>query len=104
MRHLLVRPIGDEFLFGHALIRDGVYDSLLRSRRAALHLRAAEWFATRDPALRAEHLDRAQDPGAPDAYLEAARGQLATYRYDAALESRRARPGDRPDEGADLRD
>ena len=85
MRHLLVRPIGDEFLFAHALIRDGVYDLLLRSRRVALHLRAAEWFAPRDPALRAEHLDRAQDPGAPDAYLEAARGQLATYRYDAAL-------------------
>jgi class 3 adenylate cyclase/tetratricopeptide (TPR) repeat protein len=86
VRHLLVRSIGDEFLFAHALIRDGVYDSLLRSRRAALHLRAAEWFATRDAGLHAEHLDRAQDPGAPDAYLEAARSQLATYRYDAALD------------------
>jgi class 3 adenylate cyclase/tetratricopeptide (TPR) repeat protein len=85
-RHLLVRPIGDEYLFGHALIRDGVYDSLLRSRRAALHRRAAEWFATRDPTLHAEHLDRAQDPGAPDAYLDAARGQAAIYRYDAALD------------------
>jgi class 3 adenylate cyclase/tetratricopeptide (TPR) repeat protein len=86
VRHLLVRPIGDELLFAHALIRDGVYDSLLRSRRAALHLRAADWFAARDLALRAEHLDRAQDPGAPDAYLEAARHQVATYRYDAALD------------------
>jgi tetratricopeptide (TPR) repeat protein len=85
VRHLLVRSIGDELLFAHALIRDGVYDSLLRSRRAALHLRAAAWFATRDAGLHAEHLDRAEDPGAPDAYLEAARGQLATYRYDAAL-------------------
>jgi tetratricopeptide (TPR) repeat protein len=85
VRHLLVRMIGDELLFAHALIRDGVYDSLLRSRRAALHLRAAEWFATHDPALHAEHLDLAQDPGAPDAYLEAARGQAAAYRYDAAL-------------------
>jgi class 3 adenylate cyclase/tetratricopeptide (TPR) repeat protein len=85
VRHLLLRPIGDEFLFGHALIRDGVYDSLLRSRRTALHVRAAEWFATRDPGLHAEHLDRAEHPGAPDAYLEAARGQLATYRYDVAL-------------------
>ncbi len=86
VRHLLVRSIGDELLFAHALIRDGVYDSLLRSRRAALHLRAAEWFAARDAGLHAEHLDRAQDPGAPDAYLEAARSQLATYRYDGALD------------------
>jgi len=86
VRNLLVQSIGDEFLFAHALIRDGVYDSMLRSRRAALHLRAAEWFAPRDLALRAEHLDRAQDPAAPGAYLEAARSQAATYRYDAALE------------------
>jgi class 3 adenylate cyclase/tetratricopeptide (TPR) repeat protein len=86
VRHLLVQPIGDEFLFAHALIRDGVYDSLLRNRRAALHLRAAEWFATRDLALRAEHLGRAQDPAAPKAYMEAARAQVATYRYDGALD------------------
>jgi tetratricopeptide (TPR) repeat protein len=83
--HLLVRPIGDEFLFAHALIRDGVYDSLLRSRRTALHLRAAEWFGPRDLALCAEHLDRAEDPGAPEAYLAAAHSRVATYRYDAAL-------------------
>jgi tetratricopeptide (TPR) repeat protein len=86
VRHLLVRPIGDELLFAHALIRDGVYDSLLRNRRAALHLQAAAWFAARDAGLYAEHLDRAQDPSAPDAYLEAARSQLTTYRYDAALD------------------
>jgi tetratricopeptide (TPR) repeat protein len=86
VRHLLLRPIGDELLFGHALIRDGVYDSMLRSRRAALHLRAAEWFATRDAGLHAEHLDRADDPRAPDAYLASARSQVATYRYDVALE------------------
>ncbi len=83
-RHLLVRTIGDEYLFAHALIRDGIYDSLLTSRRSALHRAAAAWFATRDPALHAEHLERTQDPAAPDAYLDAARGQLATYRYDAA--------------------
>jgi class 3 adenylate cyclase/tetratricopeptide (TPR) repeat protein len=86
VRHLLLRSTGDELLFGHALIRDGVYDSLLRSRRTALHLRAAQWFATRDLAVRAEHLDRAEDPAAADAYLQAARNQVATYRYDTALD------------------
>ncbi len=86
VHHLLVRSIGDEYLFAHALIRDGVYDSLLTSRRSALHLRAAQWFVSRDPALHAEHLDRAGNSSAPEAYLKAARGQLATYRYDAALD------------------
>src|SRR3546814_924913 len=50
-----------------------------------LHRRAAEWFAGRDPALNAEHLERAADPGAPRAYLAAARSQAAGYRYDSAL-------------------
>src|SRR3546814_12055711 len=50
-----------------------------------LHRRAAEWFAGRDPALNAEHLERAADPGAPRAYLAAPRPQAAGYRYDSAL-------------------
>ena len=40
--HFLVRPEGDEFLFAHALIRDGVYASLTRARRAELHRAAAD--------------------------------------------------------------
>jgi len=85
---LLVRPQqADEgvFLFTHALIRDAIYDTLLRSRRRELHRRAAEWFADRDPVSRAEHLERAEDPEAARAYLTAARLQAAEYRQEAAL-------------------
>jgi class 3 adenylate cyclase/tetratricopeptide (TPR) repeat protein len=85
---LLVRPqqtSGDVFLFTHVLIRDAIYDTLLRSRRRELHRRAAEWYADRDPVLRAEHLDRAEDPEAARAYLAAARSQMAEYRQEAAL-------------------
>ena len=78
---------GGSWLFAHALVRDAVYDILLKGRRRELHRRAAAWFAEagRDPVLRAEHLDRAEDPGAARAYLEAARSQAAEYRYEAAL-------------------
>jgi class 3 adenylate cyclase/tetratricopeptide (TPR) repeat protein len=84
VQRFLVRPVGDDFLFAHALIRDAVYDSLLKARRRELHRRAAEWFAGRDLVLRAEHLDRAEDPEASLAYLEAARAQAADYRYERA--------------------
>jgi class 3 adenylate cyclase/tetratricopeptide (TPR) repeat protein len=84
VEHFLIRPVGDEFLFAHALIRDAVYDTLLRTRRRELHRRAADWFAQRDLVLHAEHLDRAEDPEAPHAYLEAARAQAADYRYERA--------------------
>ena len=84
VQRFLVRPVGDDFLFAHALIRDAVYDSLLKARRGELHRRAAAWFAGRDLVLRAEHLDRAEDPEAPQAYLEAARAQARDYRYERA--------------------
>ena len=84
VRRFLIRPVGDDFLFAHALIRDAVYDSLLRARRRELHLRAAGWFADRDLVLHAEHLDRAEHPSAPAAYLAAARAQAADYHYERA--------------------
>ncbi|HEX6111213.1 MAG TPA: adenylate/guanylate cyclase domain-containing protein [Geminicoccaceae bacterium] len=84
VERFLVRPAGDGFLFSHALIRDAVYDTLLRTRRRELHRRAAIWFAERDLTLHAEHLDRAEDPGAPAAYLAAAREQAGEYRYEQA--------------------
>jgi class 3 adenylate cyclase/tetratricopeptide (TPR) repeat protein len=82
--HFLVRPEGNEFLFAHALIRDAVYDTLLKSRRRELHGRAADWFVERDPVLHAQHLDRAEHPEAPRAYLRASMREAAAYRHDAA--------------------
>jgi class 3 adenylate cyclase/tetratricopeptide (TPR) repeat protein len=80
----MVHTHGEEFLFAHALIREAVYDGLLKSRRRELHRRAAEWFAQRDATLKASHLDRADDPAAAHAYLDAARVQRREYRHDAA--------------------
>jgi class 3 adenylate cyclase/tetratricopeptide (TPR) repeat protein len=85
VERFLVRPAGDGFLFSHALIRDAVYDTLLKATRRELHRRAAAWFAARDLALHAEHLDRAEDPAAPAGYLAAAREQARDYRYEQAL-------------------
>jgi len=84
VEHFLIRPVGEEFLFAHALVREGVYSSLLRARRRELHRCAAEWFVEQDPVLRAQHLDRAEDAEAGRAYLEAARTQAGRYDYAAA--------------------
>lgn len=80
----LVRPTGGEFMFAHALIRDGTYDSLLEEQRRALHRRAANWFADRDLVLEAEHLDRAGDDRAANAYLRAAEAERDAFRYERA--------------------
>ena len=85
MAHFLVLPVGDEYLFAHALIRDGVYASLTRARRAELHRAAARWYGERDPALVAEHLDRADAPEAPRAYLDAALAEAAALQPERSL-------------------
>jgi class 3 adenylate cyclase/tetratricopeptide (TPR) repeat protein len=81
----LVRPMGEEFLFAHALIWESTYLSLVSDDKRRWHASAAEWFAAADPALAAEHLDRAGDPRAAAAYLSAAREEKRQYRSDRAL-------------------
>ncbi|MEM5432078.1 BTAD domain-containing putative transcriptional regulator [Cupriavidus oxalaticus] len=81
----MTRPEGEDYLFMHALIHEAVYASLLKSRRQNLHRRAAGWYEGRDPALMAEHLDAAGDPGAPEAYAAAARHEAAHFRGERAL-------------------
>ncbi len=97
--HHVVRPEADGFLFAHALIQEGVYGSLLKATLCELHLRAAEWFEDQDPVLHAQHLDRAEHPGASEAYLRAARGQASLHHYERALQLVKqgqeiAQPGD----------
>ncbi len=82
----LVRPAASDYLFAHALIQEGVYSSLLHSRKRELHRKAADWFGEQESILRAEHLDRAGDPQAPQAYLSAAMDQALRSRYDVALQ------------------
>jgi DNA-binding SARP family transcriptional activator/class 3 adenylate cyclase len=77
---------GDEVAFTHALMREAVYGSLLKSRRRELHAAAAAWYAERDPCLRAGHLAEAGDPAAARACIEAAVAEADSLRLDHALE------------------
>ena len=83
-RHHLVRPLGQEFLFSHALIWESVYSTLLRDQLKALHRRAAAWFAASDLGLKAEHLERAGSANAAAAYLAAAEERAALYHFERA--------------------
>jgi DNA-binding SARP family transcriptional activator/tetratricopeptide (TPR) repeat protein len=77
---------GDEVAFTHALVREAVYGSLLKSRRRELHAAAAAWYAGQDPGLRAGHLAEAGDPAAARACIEAAEAEAQSLRLDRALE------------------
>lgn len=81
----LIRPGAQAFEFVHALVREATYGTLPKSRRQALHVKAAQWFGERDRRLAASHLDQAQDPGAAAAYDAAAQAEWALYHYEAAI-------------------
>jgi tetratricopeptide (TPR) repeat protein len=85
IEHRLLRPEGKDFLFDHALIRDGAYSSLLSRHKKTFHARAAEWFEPMDAVLHAEHLDPAGDLRAAGAYLAAARQEGDHHRTSRAL-------------------
>ena len=87
IEHYLVRPEAGDYIFANALIQECIYSSLLKPKAREFHRRLAEWFGERDPILCAQHFDRADDPAAPQAYLEAARMQASEYHYESALRS-----------------
>ena len=82
----LIQLEGDLYLFSHALVRDGVYASILRSRRRELHLRAGDILAPHDLSLRARHLEEAQSADAATAYLDAAHAAADEQDEEFALE------------------
>lgn len=82
----LIAVENGELAFVHALMREAVYGSLLKSTRRELHARAAAWYTGRDAGLRAGHLAEAGDPGAARACLDAATVEAESFRLDRALE------------------
>jgi class 3 adenylate cyclase/tetratricopeptide (TPR) repeat protein len=86
LKSRLIRPVREALQFSHALIRNGVYASILHSQRRRLHKRAADWFDGRDETLKAEHLARAEDPAAVAVYRTAASELAAAYRLEAAAD------------------
>ena len=83
--HHLIKTEGNEYLFQHALIQEGVYQSILKSRRKVLHVKAAEWFAESDIELSAEHFMRANDKRAAASFLKATQYHASRYNYEQAL-------------------
>lgn len=81
----LIRPGAQGFEFVHALVREATYGTLPKSRRQALHVKAAQWFKDGDRLLAASHLDQAQDPGAAAAYDAAAQGEWAIHHHESAI-------------------
>jgi DNA-binding SARP family transcriptional activator len=79
-----LRPVGTRLALAHDLLGQAIRSALDEPALARLHHLAAGWFASRDPLTSAEHLERAGDRGAAQAYLSVAREALDEHRLDLA--------------------
>jgi tetratricopeptide (TPR) repeat protein len=83
-----------EYSFKHTLLRDAIYESVLKRERRAYHARAAEWLQVNCGAregefvgLIAEHLERAAQAEQAAQYLaRAGASALGTYAYREAVD------------------
>jgi predicted ATPase len=86
-RNSLVRRFGPaSYAFVHDLVMHCIYESIDPDRQRNLHLELAALYREHDPVLSAQHLYRADDPGAFDMMLRAIRDKLAEHQFEAALE------------------
>jgi hypothetical protein len=66
------------------LVQEVVATGLLRDERRSLHAQSATSLEVRDPLLYAQHLDVAGSDAAAAAYLDAARIEIGSMRYQFA--------------------
>ncbi len=69
----LIRPENSGFIFTHSMLQEAIYDSHLSKQKKHLHDHTAIWYSGKDIILEAQHLDRAENPKAPEAYFNAAK-------------------------------
>lgn len=84
VEELLFDASHEGYRFHHAMIREGIYHSLLNQERCELHRQAAAWYQDRDLTLFAEHLDLAQDAEAGSNLLRAATTEYSGHRLAIA--------------------
>ena len=84
LRQNLLIKTGETYQFSHALVREGSYKTMLRSRRSTLHLAAAAWFKPRNRALFVDHLLMAESDDAAPELLAIAQEEQRLHRNDRA--------------------
>ena len=84
IEHYLVKRTGDRYQFVHALVHQGIYQTITEEARAKLHQRCAQWFEPFDIALQARHLNRAKITKSADIYLQAVDKKMQENNFDEA--------------------
>ena len=84
VKHYLIKPVGDRYQFVHALVQQGIYQTITDQACADLHQRCADWFEAIDVSLQARHLTRARAENAFAVYIKAINKKIDVQNFDDA--------------------
>lgn len=81
----LIRSENSGFIFTNSMLQEAIYNSYLSKQKKKLHDHAASWYSGKDLILEAQHLDRAENPKASEAYLRAAENCRKRFDFNGGL-------------------
>ena len=79
----IVNGDGESYSFKHALIAEGIYQSISLEDRRSLHYRCAQWY-TEDVVMQCQHLLKAEHPEALEKIVLAIRYLIKGYNFERA--------------------
>jgi hypothetical protein len=81
----LIRSENSGFIFTNSMLQEAIYSSYLSKQKKELHDHAAVWYSGKDLILEAQHLDRAENPKASEAYLRASENCRKRFDFSNGL-------------------
>ena len=79
----IIKGDGNRYSFNHALIAEGIYQSISLEDRQLLHYRCAHWY-TDDVVMQCQHLLKAKHPEALEKIVPAIRFLIKSYSFERA--------------------
>lgn len=81
----IINGDGNNYSFNHALIAEGIYQSISEEDRQKLHYQCAQWY-TEDIVLQCQHLLKGQHPEVFGKLIPAIQFLIAGYNFERAQE------------------
>ena len=81
----IINGDGDSYSFNHALIVEGIYQSISVEDQRTLHYRCAQWY-NNDVVMQCQHLIKAKHPDLVDKIIPAIRFLIKGYSFECAQE------------------
>lgn len=86
VKRFLISPQGNSYAFNHALLCDGIYQSIQEEAKYELNKKCATWFASRDATLELRYLFRIKSDTIATKLPTTVEQLIKHYRYELALE------------------